>query len=43
MTYFVYNKSGKRGLHLYKQIHTTKSQHNVQNINVNKTYIVTLQ
>ena len=24
---------------VYKQIQTTKSQHNVQNINVNKTYI----
>ena len=24
---------------VYKQIQTTKTQHNVQNININKTYI----
>ncbi len=26
MTYFIYNKSGKRGLRLSIKIHTTKSQ-----------------
>ena len=41
MTYFIYNKSGKRGLHRsinrFRQLN--HNYHNVQNINVSKTYI----
>ena len=41
MTYFIYNKSGKRGLHLSinRFVQLNHNKHNVQNINVTKTYI----
>ena len=41
MTYFIYNKSGKRGLHLSinRFVQLNHNYHNVQNINVTKTYI----
>ena len=41
MTYFIYNKSGKRGLHLSMNrfVQLNHNYHNVQNINVTKTYI----
>ena len=41
MTYFIYNKSGKRGLRLSinRFVRLNHNYHNVQNINVTKTYI----
>ena len=41
MSYFIYNKSGKRGLHLSMNrfVQLNHNYHNVQNINVTKTYI----
>ena len=41
MTYFIYNKSGKRGLRLSinRFVQLSHNSHNVQNITVNKTYI----
>ena len=41
MTYLIYNKSGKRGLHLSinRLVQLNHNYHNVQNINVTKTYI----
>ncbi len=41
MTYFIYNKSGKPGLRLsiYRFRQLNHNYHNVQNINVTKTYI----
>ena len=41
MTYFIYNKSGKRGLRLSinRFVQLNHNYHNVQNINVTKTYI----
>ena len=41
MTNFIYNKSGKCGLRLsiYRFVQLNHNKHNVQSINVTKTYI----